>query len=175
VHFAQRIGPALHADRVRQRLQGATAVHDFAKFWDRMRARPGSRRPPLTDEQRRRKPPVAHPVVLRHPVTGRSALYANPGYVVRIENLPPSESDALCEMLFAHQLQPQYRYAHHWSEGDVLMWDNLMTLHHAVPDYGPDEPRLIKRCQVMADRVFDAGFLDPAEGRRPGGTRAAAR
>ena len=75
---------------------------------------------------------------------------------MRIENLTPSESDGLLDMLFAHQLQPKFRHAHHWSEGDVLMWDNLMTLHNAVPDYGPDEPRLIKRCQVMADRYFPA-------------------
>jgi taurine dioxygenase len=39
-----------------------------------------------------------------------------------------------------------------WTEQDVLMWDNIGTLHNAVADYGPDEHRLIKRCQVMADR-----------------------
>jgi len=39
---------------------------------------------------------------------------------------------------------------------DVLMWDNMGTIHNAVADYGPDEPRLIKRCQVMADRYFGA-------------------
>jgi taurine dioxygenase len=47
---------------------------------------------------------------------------------------------------------------HRWTEGDVLFWDDIGTLHNAHADYGPDEPRLIKRCQVMADRVFDPAF-----------------
>jgi taurine dioxygenase len=46
-----------------------------------------------------------------------------------------------------------------WNEGDVLMWDHIGTLHAAVPDYRPDEHRLIKRCQVMADRIFDPAFV----------------
>ena len=88
--------------------------------------------------QRDGRPPVAHPVFLRHPITGRHVLYANPGYTVRIEGLPQAESDDLLRFLFEHQLQPRYRHAHHWREGDVLMWDDLVTLHNAVPDYGPD-------------------------------------
>ncbi len=39
------------------------------------------------------------------------------------------------------------------------MWDHIGTLHNAIPDYRPDEPRLIKRCQVMADRIFDPAFV----------------
>jgi taurine dioxygenase len=147
---------------IKHRLKDATALHDFAKFWDKMRSQPGSTRPPLTDEQRRKKPPVSHPVFLTHPITGRKVLYANPGYAMRINELTPSESDELLEFLFAHQLQQKYRYVHEWSEGDLLIWDNIGTLHYARPDYGPDEPRLIKRCQVMADRVFDPAFARQA-------------
>jgi len=44
----------------------------------------------------------------------------------------------------------------------VLMWENFATIHNAIADYGPDEHRLIKRCQVMADRVFDPGFVRQA-------------
>lgn len=83
-------------------------------------------------------------------------LYANPGYTVRINDIPQSESDELLEFLFAHQLDPKYRYKHLWNEGDVLMWENIGTLHNAVSDYRPDEHRLIKRCQVMADWIFDS-------------------
>ena len=56
--------------------------------------------------------------------------------------------------LFAHQTRPEYRYANRWQEGDVLMWDNMRTIHNAVADYRADEPRLIKRCQVMATRFL---------------------
>ena len=147
---------------IKTRLEGKTITHDFAKFWDKMRAVPGSTRPALTAEQRAKKPPVSHPVFLTHPITKKKVLYANPGYAMRINELREAESDELLEFLFKHQLQEKFRYAHRWTEGDVLMWDNLGTLHYAHPDYGPDEHRLIKRCQVMADRVFDPAFTAQA-------------
>ncbi|HEV2957289.1 MAG TPA: TauD/TfdA family dioxygenase [Xanthobacteraceae bacterium] len=141
---------------VKARLTGLTASHDFDKFWSMMVKRPGSKRAPLSDAQRKARPPVTHPVVLTHPITGRKVLYANPGYTVKINELPGRESDELLEYLFAHQLQPKYRYVHRWQEGDVLMWENFGTIHNAIADYRPDEHRLVKRCQVMATRFFDA-------------------
>jgi taurine dioxygenase len=151
--------PALQAQ-----LERLTATHDFAKFWEMMRARggAGTSRAPLSEEQRRRKPPVSHPMVLAHPLSGRKLLYANPGYTVRIDGMPAAESDALLEYLFAHQLGAKYRFAHQWCERDVLVWDNLRTIHNAVSDYGPDEHRYIRRCQAMANRLF------PADARRAG-------
>jgi taurine dioxygenase len=140
---------------VKARIDGFTATHDFDKFWSMMVKRPGSKRAPLSEAQRKARPPVTHPVVLTHPITGRKVLYANPGYTVKINELPPAESDELLEYLFAHQLQPKYRYVHRWQEGDVLMWENFGTIHNAIADYRPDEPRLVKRCQVMATRFFD--------------------
>ncbi|CAB3904402.1 TauD/TfdA dioxygenase family protein [Achromobacter deleyi] len=141
-------------EALKTELDGMTITHDFNKFWEMMRREKGSSRPPLTDEQKRRKPPVSHPVFLTHPITGRKVLYANPGYSVKINELPPARSDEVLDFLFKHQLQEKYRYRHQWQEGDVLMWDNMGTIHNAVADYRPDEPRLIKRCQVMADRYF---------------------
>jgi len=130
-------------------LEGMTVLHDFNKFWEMMRNR-GSQRAPLTEAQKKAKPPVSHPVFLVHPVTKRKVLYANPGYSIRINELPERESDRTLEFLFRHQLKPEYRYAFHWQEGDVLMWEDIGTIHNAVADYGPGEHRLVKRCQVMA-------------------------
>ncbi|HMG60624.1 MAG TPA: TauD/TfdA family dioxygenase, partial [Burkholderiales bacterium] len=89
-----------------------------------------------------------------HPLTRRKVLYANPGYSMRINELPEKESDEVLEFLFEHQLKPEYRYAFHWQEGDVLMWEDIGTIHNAVADYGPDEHRLVKRCQVMATMFY---------------------
>src|SRR5262245_56709716 len=147
---------------LKDRLRSATATHDFNKFWEKMRLRPGSYRAPMSDEQRRRRPPSVHPVFLAHPITGRSVLYCNPGYAIRINELPADQSDRVLEQLFAHQLQPEYQYLHRWTEGDVLVWDHIGTLHNAIADYRPDEHRLMKRCQVMADRIFDPAFLRSA-------------
>ena len=139
---------------LKMRLDGMTITHDFAKFWEKMRAERGSKRPPLTDAQRRAKPPVTHPVFLTHPITRKRVLYANPGYSMRINELSPEESEATLAFLFQHQLQEKYQHKHRWRVGDVLMWDNMGTLHNAIPDYTPQEHRYIKRCQVMADRYF---------------------
>jgi taurine dioxygenase len=141
-------------DELKTKLEGMTVTHDFVKFWDKMRSLPGSNRKPLTEAQRAAKPPVSHPIFLTHPITGKKVLYANPGYSMRINELPQKESDRILAFLFEHQLQPKFQYKHRWSVGDVLMWDNMGTLHNAVPDYTPQEHRYIKRCQVMATRYF---------------------
>jgi taurine dioxygenase len=139
---------------IKRRLAGRTATHDFAKFWDMMRARQGSSRGPLTPAQRVQKPPVQQPIFRTHPISGRTILYCNPGYAMRIDGLPESESNELLEFLFAHQAKEKYFYAHRWVEGDVLMWDNIGTVHNAVPDYRADEPRYIRRVQVMASKDY---------------------
>jgi len=156
---------AAYADlpaEMKARLDGMTVLHDFNKFWEMMRQRPGSWRKPMSPAQRAAKPPVSHPIFLDHPITGERILYCNPGYAIRINELPEEESAKTLDYLFAHQLQPKYRYLHRWTEGDVLFWDDLGTLHNAQADYGPDEHRLIKRCQVMADRIFEPGFVREA-------------
>jgi len=147
-------------DDVKQRIEGRTATHDFEKFWEMMRQRGGAKstRAPLTAEQKRRKPAVSHPMVMAHPISGRKILYADPGYTVSIDGMDTQESDQLLEFLFQHQLRPQFRYAHRWAEGDLLIWDDLQTLHNAEADYRPDEPRLIKRCQAMANKAFTPEF-----------------
>lgn len=143
------------SDDLKTRLDGMTVRHDFAKFWDKMRREKGSARPPLTDAQRKAKPPVSHPIFLAHPITGKKVLYANPGYSMRINELPEDESDQILAFLAEHQLQAKYQYRHRWAVGDVLMWDNMGTLHNAVADYTANEHRYIKRCQVMANRYFE--------------------
>jgi taurine dioxygenase len=140
--------------QIKRRLDGRTATHDFAKFWDMMRARPASPRAPLTPQQRAKKPPMSQPIFRTHPITGRTVLYCNPGYVTRIDGMADAESAELLQFLFAHQEHEKYFYAHQWTEGDVLMWDNIGTVHNAVADYRPDEPRYMRRLQIMATKDY---------------------
>lgn len=147
-------------NELKQTLEGKTVLHDFNKFWEMMRREKGSQRPPLTDAQRKAKPPVSHPIFLTHPLTGRKVLYANPGYSMRINELPQQQSDEILAFLFEHQTQPKYRYAHVWEEGDLMLWEDIGTIHNAVADYAPHEHRLIKRCQVMASE-FGEHFAQP--------------
>ena len=85
-------------------------------------------------------------------------LYCNPGFTDHIDGMPRADSDALLAYLFEFQLQPRFRHTHRWTEKDLLIWDNLGTIHRAIADYGPDEIRLIRRCQVMATKIFDPAF-----------------
>jgi taurine dioxygenase len=139
---------------IKRDLAGRTATHDFAKFWDMVRRRPGSRRGALTPEQRAKRPPVQQPIFRTHPITGRTVLYCNPGYALRIDGMAEAESAEMLAFLFEHQEQEKFFYAHQWSEGDVLMWDNIGTVHNAIPDYRADEPRYMRRVQVMATKDY---------------------
>ncbi len=143
-------------DHLKHKLEGRTATHDFEKFWEVMRLRPGSRRAKLTEEQKRKKPPVSQPLVRVHPLTGRKVLYANPGYTMWIDGMDQHESGTILDYLFRHQERTDFLYSHRWAVGDVLMWDNIGTVHNAVADYMPDEPRYMRRAQVMATLDYPA-------------------
>ncbi len=114
-------------DAMKRRLGGLRAIHDL----DVSRARMGE--PPMTPQQRLNAPPVSHPLVRRHPETGRKALYVS-GHVSHIEGLPASESTALYDELMAHATQPRFVYSYRWTRGDVVMWDNRCTMHRGT-DY----------------------------------------
>ena len=109
---------------------------------------------------------MSHPVFLTHPISGRKVVYVNPGFTVKVNELGPDESRETLDFLFSHVLEPRYRYVHRWSVGDVLVWDHIGTWHYAVPDYEAHEHRLMKRCQVLADRIFDPEFVRRALGER---------
>lgn len=76
-----------------------------------------------------------HPVVIRHPLSGRSGLFVNPQFTTGIEGLSKAESDAILEMLYTHCQRPEFQCRVRWQEGDVTMWDNRATWHKAINDY----------------------------------------
>jgi taurine dioxygenase len=141
-------------EELKERLANKTITHDFNKFWDMMRNRPGSTRPALSEEEKRKRPPAVHPAFLTHPITRQKVLYANPGYAMKINELDQEESNEILEYLFDLQMQDKYLYTYHWKKDSLLMWDNIGTMHNAVADYGPDEHRYIRRCQVMATHFY---------------------
>ena len=98
-------------------------------------------------------PPVSHPLVVRHPVTGRKCLYVSEGYTTHIEGMPKAESDALLEMLCAHVTSEQFLYRHAWAPGDLVIWDNRATLHRATFDYEPTQRRLMRRATVSGESL----------------------
>ncbi len=88
-----------------------------------------------------------HPVVIRHPLSGKSCLYVNPDFTTHIEGLSNDESAAMLEMIYRHCQRPEYQCRVQWHKGDVAMWDNRATWHRAINDY-PGQRRLMHRVTV---------------------------
>lgn len=125
-----------------------TAPHSFIHYYKLKQAQ-GSNRPDLTKEQESEVPPVNQPVVLAHPITGRKAVYVNPAYTMKVNELPEAESASLLSELFAHLVKPEFVYRHKWQPGDLVIWDNYATQHLAIGDYALPQRRLMHRTTVL--------------------------
>jgi taurine dioxygenase len=90
---------------------------------------------------------VWQPLFIRHPESGRTALYANRLMAARIEGLDRAESDAVLEQLFAIAEDRANIYEHVWTPGDTLLWDNRCSTH-ARTDFPTGERRLLRRCTI---------------------------
>ncbi|MDP6391219.1 MAG: TauD/TfdA family dioxygenase [Alphaproteobacteria bacterium] len=117
---------------MKSRLDGLMAVHDYG-YRDRLQGERGAT-VVLSQSQSEATPPVLHPVVRRHPDTGRKALYVSPGVTERIEGLQAAESDELLKAIFEHCLQDKYRLVYKWRAGDLVAWDNAAVMHAATTD-----------------------------------------
>ena len=87
---------------------------------------------------------AVHPVVRRHPVTGREGLYMTRMFTSRFDGMTEAESAPLLQYLFAHMEQHQFTCRFQWQAGDVLIWDNRFTLHYPVNDFSGQRRRMIR-------------------------------
>ena len=109
-------------------LDGLTALHDGALPWVK-----GYGYAPNEEFEK-----TEHPVVIRHPETGRKALYVNSGFTSHIIGLTRFESDAVLQMLFRHiETQPALSCRVRWTPNSLVFWDNRCTQHQAIWDYFP--------------------------------------
>lgn len=130
------------------RIAGLGAVHSYeGKHRARAELGRSDRKAPSAEEQKRLAP-VTHPVVRRHPVSGRKALYVAVGECTAIPGLAYSAAEALIEKLAAHIVRPEFQYRHRWRVGDLVIWDNCQVQHLAIKDYALPQRRLLHRTQV---------------------------
>jgi taurine dioxygenase len=126
---------------VKERVAGLTAIHDWS-----IGAYAGKYAEQL-DEFRKQYPPVEHPVVIRHPETGRPTLFVNRLFTRELRGLPEDEGaellDALCQMADLPEVQCRF----HWKPGSIAMWDNVAVNHYGANDYFPER-------RVMARTTF---------------------
>ena len=136
----ERLSPAWKA-----RIANLRAVHnlDFSRT-----RRHGE--DPMTEEQKRAKPPVDHPIVRTHPETGRRCIYLG-DHAEYIVGMPYDEGRALIEELNALAVHSDLIYEHRWTAGELLVWDNRCVMHRATPYDPATQRRVIRRCTVLGE------------------------
>ncbi len=125
---------------LKEMLNGLTAVHDFRHGFRESLAEPGG-------EERlaaavAANPPVRHPVVRTHPETGKRAIYVNPLFTVRIEELAPLESRRILGLLHERLTTAEFTVRLTWAPNTLVMWDNRSTQHKPINDYFPQHRKL---------------------------------
>jgi taurine dioxygenase len=100
----------------------------------------------------RDNPPVAHPLVKRHPVTGRKHLYLSESFTTYIDGVDEEESQRVLDFLFRHTAKPEFQCRFNWRKDSLAFWDNRAALHYAVADYWP-ETRVMNRVTILTDAI----------------------
>jgi len=144
------------SEGLRQTLEGLRAVHSSRHvFGVNGRSQESDVRDRLRNPEFATQDAV-HPVIIRHPATGRRALYVNPGFTLRFEGWTDAESRPLLEFLYAHATRPEFQCRFRWAPGSVAFWDNRLTWHHAVNDY-PGARRLMHRVTIDGEALGCGG------------------
>ena len=132
-------------DETKERIEGLTAVHDFMRSF-------GSVVPPERREEfRERYPLVEHPVVVRHPVTGRRTLYINRNFTSHLVGVEGPEERELYRHLIVQASILEHQVRFQWRKDSVAMWDNMAVQHYASSDYWP-EVRIMERASIVGTR-----------------------
>jgi len=135
-------------DAMKERIAGLRAVHS----WEA--SRDNTFNDPATEESKKERPPVVHPMVRTHPDTGRKSLYIGT-HTAHIEGMPVAEGRALLYQLLDFATQPRFQYTHYWKRGQVVMWDNRCLLHRAAGDFAMDKhPRLLHRTVIRGTKPY---------------------
>ena len=135
------------------RIEGLRAVHSYLPRFMAMRALDDGfqkEKFELSEAQKAELKEVVHPIVRTHPESGRKALFVNEGFTVRVEGMDEAAGKALLDELNAHATQDRFIYRHRWRVGDVVFWDNRVTMHKAT-DYDRSHVRRLHRTTVQGD------------------------
>jgi taurine dioxygenase len=134
-------------DRLKRAVEGRCAIFNYAKrlagYQDADRV--------ISEEAKRKTPPILHPLVHTHPITGRKALYLDSTTTVGIDGMDEASGSALLQEIYEFATQPEFVYCHHWQVGDALLWDNGFTMHRREP-FDPSARRLMKRTTIFLSR-----------------------
>jgi len=132
-------------ETMKRRIDGMVAIHHYGNRDDLdLTSRTVAYPPDDRQKQERGITFLRHPLVRKHPLTGKKALYAVSGTSIGIEGLPDDEALGLLRELAAHSTQPKYQFTVYYGVGDVVAWDNAAVLHSATL-VDPDDARTLWR------------------------------
>ena len=131
------------SDGLKRTLEGLRAVHSSRHVFGAA-ARYARETAGRIGNAERANQDAVHPVVVRHPETGRKTLYVNAAFTTHFEGWTEKESRPLLDYLYAHAAQPQFHMRFQWRKGSIAFWDNRATWHFAINDYH-GERRLMHR------------------------------
>ena len=134
-------------DRLKHVVEGRRSIFSYAK---RLAGYQGVDRV-ISEEAKRRTPPILHPMAHAHPVTGRKALYLDSTTTIGIEGMDETSGSVLLEEIYEFATRPEFVYRHRWQVGDALLWDNGFTMHRREP-FDPSARRLMKRTTIFLSR-----------------------
>ncbi len=142
-------------EEFKERIEGLKAIHAVSKLKNK-RVKVSERRPDAKDHYEMQKsiPDQIWPLARTHPVTGRKALYVSERFTIGIEGVAEDEADEILEVLFEHQVKPEFIYTHKWKDGDLVIWDNRCVIHRGVGGYSYPDVRTMHRTVVAGDRPF---------------------
>lgn len=140
-------------DEYKLLIENLTAEHDLAAAFtdDRYGATPEARAQLAV--AREKNPPMVHPVVRTHPVSGKRGIYVNQSFTTRIIELTPEKSKEVLSFLTSHVARPEFVVRWKWKQYDLAFWDNRLTQHFANADYLPHR-RVMHRATILGDKPF---------------------
>ncbi|HWG12123.1 MAG TPA: TauD/TfdA family dioxygenase [Streptosporangiaceae bacterium] len=152
------------SDPVKELLEGLYAYHVHPDYYlsdeERSRRYEAGFGRPLTSqelsEQKEALSPNIHPLVRQLPETGRKYYFASAQHTARLQGLSRDESDALLNLIFKQQLQPEFVIRWNWTLGDIAFWDHRTTLHAGVNDYSRSETRRGRRANIGTSNPIPA-------------------
>ena len=139
------------SDEVKEKLDGAVAIHDFANF------RKGLVKAGKTDEEieavNKKFPNPEHPVIRTHPDTKQKSIYVNRAFTQYIKDWDPDESKKMLNFLYSRASIPEYQCRFVWEPNSIAFWDNRACQHYAASDYWPNVRR-VERVTIVGDRPY---------------------
>ena len=139
------------SDEIKEKLEGAIAIHDFANFRNRLVKQGKSEKE--IKEFNDKFPMPEHPVIRTHPDTLQKVIYVNAAFTQYIKGWDPQESKEMLSYLYSRASIPEYQCRFAWQDNSIAFWDNRACQHYANSDYWPNV-REVERVTIIGDRPY---------------------